>query len=1230
MSYTPKTIKLQGGGPLQTFLEPSTEVFDATQYSPEEAARIQRHLDNRYTLYDAQNNATEKQALHTMLLKDDPDGPTNSEVITVDVPTVAAELAKSEKYSGQDKERWTRTLALIDNIQKKDISIVKDDNDRYWLEDNSTGVRKYSANAIAEVRELLIDFGGVKEKPVEDESGKSINDGSNTSGGDDDIEDKLISDLVPDEYKGGFNSSERWALAAIATDVGSSVGGLIAKMTGVGAPVGSGISAVGGIGATFMDMYSDYLDKDVTAWEMAGNAAVRIGLEAAEAVSFLPVSLMSRLQKGNKYGKILRKAVHYGMAGGLVNTAVGMEWNELLDKISEGGISDLEIDDWRRLGAMAQFTMSFGATLHTKGQLKKQLNTANTKANTGDLGTVKAPKVKGPKTGADTPKVSTANKAGIDNIEGTKPIKNTTAQRANIREIKKEIAPPKKITPKRDALIERAMKPVEAAASTNTIKANKQALSNNKAMNLERQAAIDKIDKRFGAEKRGIATDKINKEFDTRSTVLNKTSDTKVKNIADKVEAKKEAYKKKITDRRNIKGSEIKAKRDKEVAKKVTDRKNKLIAKETEAKELFGTEGGKKMIKKSREKVLGKKGEEQIKKAAPKTDAEKRIVKAETQISKLKAKKPKIDEKKPISKTNSKLGKQSSLKDRKRIKELKAQIAKDKEIVKQDVIRSKKLVAKSTKKIKEAADATKKGFKITKAKIDEGVDKVLFSIATKDGVSSKSAIKGLYASYKADREEGRQTQITTIKKKLKDNGYKVDEKYSDKDIRTAYKKLMKNIEDANKKQLGGKLIMKTNSVPIRKAQSGLTTMAINYGPAVSNAVKSFFSYLYKNSTIGGIAPSTGAGVYNLGSGRSTGFDNGVNTPIIGLSKMIENAPALEKERALNLEKDKQRALAKAEWDKRVAAEGNPSGIIGGGMAKTPEERLNDLTNVEIALQAAAEEAAKNAKSEVEKQAVLDRYDEAISALGKSDPSDPNWSGQVGRLLEYVKPSDFIDGSRINVTRPVREDVVAPVLQTLGVDNMPGYDYAEGRGRLIPRVDTADSFASNVMAQKFHNQGIRNTNELNAKNAAFIENRRQSNLAVNNKNRAAVAAAENENARSTNRAEEIYANQYNQALTARDVDRNKRRGQFINGVSSYALDASRRLKEMDLTKQYNILSNVKNIWNSEYQPRIDAAVNAGTMGKVKEIKTEFIKNQAYDPDELDRQILDLRSQFKGLT
>ena len=42
---------------------------------------------------------------------------------------------------------------------------------------------------------------------------------------------------------------------------------------------------------------------------------------------------------------------------------------------------------------------------------------------------------------------------------------------------------------------------------------------------------------------------------------------------------------------------------------------------------------------------------------------------------------------------------------------------------------------------------------------------------------------------------------------------------------------MKNIEDANKKQLGGKLIMKTNSVPIRKAQSGLTTMAINYGPA---------------------------------------------------------------------------------------------------------------------------------------------------------------------------------------------------------------------------------------------------------------------------------------------------------------------------------------------------------------------------------------------------------------
>ena len=229
----------------------------------------------------------------------------------------------------------------------------------------------------------------------------------------------------------------------------------------------------------------------------------------------------------------------------------------------------------------------------------------------------------------------------------------------------------------------------------------------------------------------------------------------------------------------------------------------------------------------------------------------------------------------------------------------------------------------------------------------------------------------------------------------------------------------------------------------------------------------------------------------------------------------------------------------------------------------------------------------------------------------------------------MKPSDLIDSGRIIVSRPLREEIVAPVLHSLGRDNMPGFDYGVARGRLIPKVDTADSFAAHTLQKKFHDQGMRNANELSAKNAAFVERRRAQNLDIANKNIAANVGAVNENARATNRAEAIYTQQYNQALAAKTQDENKKRSQIINGVTAYASDASRTIKERDLTQQYNKLSTVKNVWTTEYQPRIDTAVKAGNMGKVKEIKTEFINEQKYDPDQLNNQILDLRSQYKGL-
>ena len=115
MSYTPKTIKLQEGGPapLHDFLEQTREEFDASQFAQEEAARIQRGLDNRLTLHDAINNATKQQAMHTMLVGQEEDGPNGSETVYVDVPgeTVYVKVPLDVFICAMPE----RTLVSVDN-----------------------------------------------------------------------------------------------------------------------------------------------------------------------------------------------------------------------------------------------------------------------------------------------------------------------------------------------------------------------------------------------------------------------------------------------------------------------------------------------------------------------------------------------------------------------------------------------------------------------------------------------------------------------------------------------------------------------------------------------------------------------------------------------------------------------------------------------------------------------------------------------------------------------------------------------------------------------------------------------------------------------------------------------------------------------------------------------------------------------------------------------------------
>jgi hypothetical protein len=71
------------------------------------------------------------------------------------------------------------------------------------------------------------------------------------------------------------------------------------------------------------------------------------------------------------------------------------------------------------------------------------------------------------------------------------------------------------------------------------------------------------------------------------------------------------------------------------------------------------------------------------------------------------------------------------------------------------------------------------------------------------------------------------------------------------------------------------------------------------------------------------------------------------------------------------------------------------------------------------------------------------------------------------------------------------------------------------------------------------------------------------------------------------------------------------------------------KSDQLTKQFNDAASLKSKWNNEYKVRYDTAVAAGETDKVKQIKTEFIQLNKFDPDELDKQMMGVKTQFRAL-
>jgi hypothetical protein len=76
------------------------------------------------------------------------------------------------------------------------------------------------------------------------------------------------------------------------------------------------------------------------------------------------------------------------------------------------------------------------------------------------------------------------------------------------------------------------------------------------------------------------------------------------------------------------------------------------------------------------------------------------------------------------------------------------------------------------------------------------------------------------------------------------------------------------------------------------------------------------------------------------------------------------------------------------------------------------------------------------------------------------------------------------------------------------------------------------------------------------------------------------------------------------------------------------DLAKSKKSTNLTMQFNGAASMKSKWNNEYKVKYDTAVLQEMQIKSSRLK-QFIELNKFDPDELDKQMMGIKTQFRAL-
>lgn len=495
---------------------------------------------------------------------------------------------------------------------------------------------------------------------------------------------------------------------------------------------------------------------------------------------------------------------------------------------------------------------------------------------------------------------------------------------------------------------------------------------------------------------------------------------------------------------------------------------------------------------------------------------------------------------------------------------------------------------------------TKKGFKASIGGVSSLASRVAAVpnfVASSNGVNNKTLVKAHNVGDHMVGDQFYEYDMPTAKARLVEEGYTPEEinKYSLRQLRAVLHDIEQERADGKAKLIPKKTTTKRPKI-LAHRNGGILIPKYQYGASIGMATNYDPSVLPREKD-------------------RTGYDQSfLYNKLLGSQKPIDSVWA--------------KAYAKYKNTPKPPAK--PIDALT-NIAETIINPVGELNNVDIDKVEEEKRKAVIKADEEDKKIIADKYDAIIAAAKNPKSTSKGFDySQLLTLIGEFKSSDLFMRNRIFVEPVLQENVSSPVLHSNGVNNMPGFNESINRSTLMPRTDTADSFAANSMKLAMSNEGEKRRAELVARNAQYVDNSRREDLAVKNQNIASATEAENANVQNRNRAEEIYSSGMAQAKAQQQMANNQRNGRLANALSTGIKKLYTTNRQAGLTNKFNEIASIKSKWNNESAIRFKKAAEAGNKGLMNQIKAEFIQETTYDPDDLDRQLMDIKGQFNGIT